>query len=183
MSPAGNLPPAANPAAATQLVVGISDCVVSNDAAAVLVTYALGSCIAVSIYDPMARVGGLLHIMLPESQIDQQRAEQTPFMFADTGVPLLFRKAYEQGAAKARLVVRLAGGAQVMDDARIFNIGKRNYLAVRKILWKAGVFIQAEAVGGDVSRTVRLDLSSGSFWIREGGTKEWEIKLKGGRPV
>lgn len=181
MSPAGSPVTFAGMRSARQLVVGISDCVVSNDASATLVTYALGSCVAVSIFDPLTHVGGLLHIMLPESQMDVKRAEQAPFMFADTGVPLLFQKAYAQGAAKARLVVRLAGGAQVMDDAGVFNIGKRNYLAVRKILWHAGVFVQAEAVGGEISRTVRLDLKTGSFWIREGGRNEWEISLKGAR--
>jgi chemotaxis protein CheD len=60
-------------------------------------------------------------------------------MFADTGIPLLFRRAYECGAEKRRLVVRVVGGAQVMDREGVFNIGKRNYLALRKILWKAGV--------------------------------------------
>lgn len=181
MSPAG-LPAALAASRARQVVVGISDCAISNDHSATLITYALGSCVAVSIFDPVARVGGLLHIMLPESQMDTRRAEQEPFMFADTGVPLLFDKAYAKGAVKGRLVVRLAGGAQVMDDAGIFNIGKRNYLAVRKILWKAGIFVQAEAVGGEVSRTVRLDMTSGSFWVREGGRAEWEITLKGARP-
>ena len=71
--------------------------------------------------------------------------------------------------------VRLAGGAQVLDSQGVFQIGKRNYLAARKILWKAGILIAAEAVGGEVSRTIRLELASGRLWIREGGGVEREL--------
>ncbi len=148
------------------VVVGVSDCRISNDPEDILVTYALGSCIAVAIYDPVAHVGGLLHYMLPESVIDRSKAEQCPFMFADTAIPRLFQKAYASGAEKRRLTVRLAGGAQVFNDGGIFDIGKRNYLAARKILWKAGVFVQCEQVGGSTPRTVRLEVGSGKVWLR-----------------
>jgi len=157
------------------LVVGIADCQVSRSRQEVLVTYALGSCIAVAIHDPVAGVGGLLHFMLPESTISPAKAGQNPYMFADTGIPLLFRRAYECGAEKRRLVVRAAGGSQVMDKEGVFNIGKRNYLALRKILWKAGVLLQAEEVGGNISRTVRLDVGSGKFWLRGPGNTEREL--------
>ena len=157
------------------LSVGIGDCRVSNAAETVLATYALGSCIAVVIYDPVAAVGGLLHFMLPESALNPVKAAQNPFMFADTGVPLLFRGACELGAEKRRLVVRVAGGAQVMDDGGVFNIGKRNHQALRKILWKAGVMIHAEEVGGTQSRTVRLEVGTGRFWVREPGRAEREV--------
>ena len=162
----------------SQVVVGVSDCQVSGDTSASLVTYALGSCIAVAIHDAQAQVGGLLHFMLPESSIARDKAAENPYMFADSGVPLLFRRAYSAGADKKRLVVRIAGGAQVMDDKGIFNIGKRNYLAVRKLLWQAGVMIHAEAVGGTASRTVRLDVESGRVFLRIAGGKE-ELLEKG----
>jgi chemotaxis protein CheD len=113
-----------------------------------------------------------LHLVLPDSAIGGARAGVRPYMFADTGVPLLFRWAYELGAEKRRLVVRLAGGAQVVDDRGIFDIGRRNHTATRKILWKAGVLIQAEAVGGNVSRTVRLDVGTGAMWLRGAGGSE-----------
>lgn len=158
-----------------QLVVGVADCQVTNDAAASLVTYALGSCVAVAIHDPVAQVGGMLHLMLPESSLDAAKAERNPYMFADTGIPLLFRQAYAAGADKKRLVVRLAGGAQVMDDAGVFNIGKRNCLTVKKVLWKAGVMITAEALGGNESRTVRLEMDSGRFLMRTAGGPELDI--------
>lgn len=154
------------------LIVGVGDCQISGDPESSLVTYALGSCIAVSIYDPVAKIGGLLHFMLPESRIDPVKATERPCMFADTGIPLLFRTAYAHGADKRRLVVHVAGGAQVLDDNGVFEIGKRNYQALRKILWKAGVFIHAEAVGGKNSRTVRLDMATGVFWMRGAGEPE-----------
>ena len=157
------------------VVVGVADCQISKSRDQVLVTYALGSCIAVAIHDPVAGVGGLLHYMLPESAISPAKAGGNPYMFADTGIPLLFRRAYEYGAEKRRLVVRVAGGAQVMDSEGIFNIGKRNYLALRKVLWKAGVLVQAEDVGGNAPRTVRLEVGSGRFWLRGAGSAEWEL--------
>jgi chemotaxis protein CheD len=117
----------------------------------------------------------MLHYMLPESSISPAKASENPYMFADTGIPLLFRHAYEYGAEKRRLVVRVAGGAQVMDRDGVFNIGKRNYLALRKILWKAGVLVHAEDVGGNGSRTVRLEVGSGRFWLRGPGSVEKEL--------
>ncbi|HUA77867.1 MAG TPA: chemotaxis protein CheD [Acetobacteraceae bacterium] len=161
--------------ALSSLIVGISDCKVSRDAESVLVTYALGSCIAVAMHDPVTRVSGLLHYMLPESAIDQNKAEQNPWMFADTGIPRLMEALKAAGADGKRMVVRLAGGAQVLDSQGVFQIGKRNYLAARRILWKAGIFIAAEAVGGEVSRTTRLEVGTGRVWVREGGGIEREL--------
>lgn len=167
------------------LTVGVGDCKVSSGPESVLTTYALGSCIAVAIHDPVAGVGGLLHYMLPESSLNPEKARESPYMFADTGVPRLFHAAYQLGAEKRRLVVRVAGGAQVMDENGVFNIGKRNHLALRKILWKAGVIIHAEEVGGTTSRTVRLEVASGRFFIRGPGMPDREIAVpangKGGR--
>jgi len=161
--------------AVKSLVVGISDCKVSNDGDSVLVTYALGSCIAVTLYDPASKVGGMLHFMLPESALDAQKAQQNPYMFADTGIKALLDAVRAGGAQPKRMVVRLAGGAQVLDGEGVFQIGKRNYLAARKILWKAGILISAEAVGGEVSRTTRLELATGRMWVREGGGIEKEL--------
>lgn len=161
--------------AVNPVVVGISDCKVTRDASAVLVTYALGSCIAVAMHDPVTKVSGLLHYMLPESAIDTNKAEQNPFMFADTGIPRLLDAVKAAGADGKRMVVRLTGGAQVLDSQGVFQIGKRNYLAARRILWKAGILIAAEAVGGEVSRTTRLDAATGRLWVREGGGAEREL--------
>lgn len=159
----------------SNIVVGVGDCAWSADPEAVLVTYALGSCIGLAIHDPVAGVAGLLHFMLPESKIDKDKASSRPYMFADTGIPALFRRSYEMGAVKSRLVVRAAGGAQVLDPAGFFNIGKRNYQAMRKILWQAGVMVQAESIGGTTSRTVRLEVHSGRMLYRGPGEEEREL--------
>ena len=166
----------------SQIVVGISDCRVSADPSVTLVTYALGSCIAVMVYEPAQKIGGMLHYMLPESSLDQAKAAQNPYMFGDTGIPLLFEKLRACGAGK-KLSVRLAGGAQVLDPQNVFAIGKRNYLAAKKVLWKLGAFIESEMVGGEVSRTVRLDLSNGKSWLREGGQPEVEFGAQSPKPA
>jgi chemotaxis protein CheD len=148
------------------VVVDIADLAVSNDPSATLITYSLGSCIGVAIWDPAAHVGGMLHYMLPDSQLSPDKARANPAMFADTGIPKLFRAAYELGAVKNRLIVKVAGGSQLLDDNGTFNIGKRNYLALRKIFWKNGVMIKAEDVGGSASRTLKLEVVSGIVTIK-----------------
>jgi chemotaxis protein CheD len=159
----------------SNLVVGIGDCQVSKDPDGSIVTYALGSCIAVIIHDAVAGVGGLLHFMLPKSSLDPVKADKNPFQFADTGIPILFRNAYQLGAEKQRLTVTVAGGAQIMDPQGTFNIGKRNCLAMRKIFWKAGVLVHGEYLGGMVSRTVRLEVGTGKIMLREAGQAEQEL--------
>lgn len=161
-------------------IVGIGEALVSRDPDSVLITYALGSCVAVAIHDPVVRVGGLLHFMLPESKALCSDSSTLPYKFADTGIPLLFHEAYRLGAEKGRMTVCVAGGAQVLDEHGVFNIGKRNLVAMRKILWRAGVMIQSEAVGGSVSRTVRLEIGSGRFWLREPGPSQPELSSPGG---
>jgi chemotaxis protein CheD len=148
------------------IAVNVGDCRVSNDQDAELVTYALGSCIAVTIYDPHIQVAGLLHFMLPDSSLSDGKARDNPFMFADTGIPRLFHRAYDLGGERQRMIVRIAGGAQVLDSQSLFNIGKRNYLATRKIFADAGVLVHGEAIGGTVSRTIRLEVATGKVWLR-----------------
>ena len=168
-----------------QIVVGMADCRVGNAGDQVLATYALGSCIGLAVHDPKATVGGLLHFMLPDSTIDPARGRQNPWMFADTGIPRLLEEVCARGGNKRRLVVRAVGGASMMDQENIFDIGRRNYQAMRKILWKAGILIHGEAVGGVRSRTVRLEVGSGKLWLSEAGeTRELPAGLpqKGGNP-
>ena len=157
------------------IVVGVGDCALSADPDSTLVTYALGSCIGLAIHDPVARVGGLLHFLLPESKIDPEKASRNPFLFADTGIPLLFRQSYELGAVKGRLVVRAVGAAQVIEGCGVFNIGKRNHQAMRRILWKAGVMIHREETGGNSSRTVRLEVGSGRLLCLGPGGAERDL--------
>ena len=143
------------------VTIDIGDCKVSNNASDELVTYGLGSCIAVMVHDPVAKVSGLLHFMLPESGLDLHKAAMRPHMFADTGIPRLFQSAYQLGALKQRMIVMATGGAQMLDPHGTFNIGKRNHLEMRKIFWKAGVVVRKEEMGGSTSRTVRMDVATG----------------------
>ena len=143
------------------LVVDIADMAVTDDPRATLVTHSLGSCIGVTIWDPQCKVGGMIHYMLPESSLSPEKAKANPPMFADTGVPALFRAAYELGANKKRMVVKVAGGSSLLDDKGTFNIGKRNYVMLRKMFWKNSILIDGEDVGGQISRTLRLDVGTG----------------------
>jgi chemotaxis protein CheD len=156
-------------APARLLVVGMGELVVSADPAVTLVTYALGSCLGLAVYDPVARVGGMLHAMLPSSEVDPARAAALPALFVDTGVPELFRACYGRGARKERLVVTIAGaGALSGEDTDQFRIGKRNLLMVRQLFWKNSVLVHGEDVGGSVSRTLSLNVGDGQVLIRMG---------------
>jgi len=147
--------------------------VASNDPNAELVTYSLGSCLGVTLYDPGLKIGGLLHLMLPDSSIDPTKAARSPFMFADTGVPRLFHAVYNLGGERERLLIRVAGGAQFLDPGGIFNIGERNQKAVNRLLERNGHVIHAQDVGGVSSRTMRLDLATGRISIRCPGVEPY----------
>lgn len=156
-------------------IVGVADIAVSNNPSEDIITYSLGSCIAVVIYDPTVQVGGMLHYMLPESSMDPEKARKIPAMFADTGIVTLFKQSYHYGATKKNLVVKVVGGAQIMDENGVFNIGKRNYLALRKLFWKNNVMVSAEHVGGNVNRTVRLEMTTGRVILKVSGMGEFEL--------
>jgi len=157
------------------LVVGVADLVASNDSTADIVTYSLGSCLGVTVYDPGKKIGGLLHLMLPDSSIDAAKAASLPYMFVDTGVPRLFHAAYNLGADRSRLVVKVAGGAQMLDQQGIFNIGIRNVSALEKIIAQNGLRIHAADTGGLSSRTVRLDLTNGNVSVKTPGSEIYLI--------
>ncbi len=144
-----------------ELIVGISDLKVSKNPIDVLVTYALGSCVAVAVYDPKVKVGGLLHFMLPDSSLDVNKAKVMPAMFADTGITLLFKSCYAVGAEKKRMIVKVAGGASILDDTNYFRIGQKNITAMRKIFWRNNVLIDGEDTGDNFNRTIRLELANG----------------------
>jgi chemotaxis protein CheD len=154
-----------------RIVVGIGEFAVSNDKSSVIMTHALGSCVAVCLWDPEARVAGLIHVLLPDSRINLDRAQMQPAAFADTGIPILFRTAYDYGVQKKRVQVRLIGGADVTGIGQgggEGTVGKRNILAVRSLLWKNGVMVQREAVGGTEARTVALEVSDGRIQVTSG---------------
>lgn len=157
------------------VVVGMGDLKVNDDPGAVLVTYALGSCIAVCLHDPVRRVAGLIHYMLPLAKASPDKAKTQPAMFGDTGMVLLFGEMFALGCRKADLVVKLVGGGTFHDDKGVFNIGPRNYTVAKKQLWKNGIMIVAEDVGGRKSRTVRLSVGDGRVLISCQHGEEMEI--------
>ena len=151
------------------VVVTISDAKVSNNPADILTTYSLGSCIGVSLYDACVGVGGLFHYQLPDSSLHPDRATEKPFMFADTGLKALLSKLMSMGARKENLNVTVAGGAAIAAAPKGFDIGKRNHLAIRKIMWKAGIRIRNEDVGGATPRNLYLDIENGNVTIKTFG--------------
>ena len=157
------------------LTINIADVRVSDDPHVDLVTYSLGSCIGVAVWDPEARVAGMLHYMLPDSSLSPEKAEDKPGMFADTGIPALFKAAYKLGAKKQRMKVIVVGGSQVLDQKGFFNIGKRNDIAVRKMFHKNNVIIDYKDVGGTVNRTIKLAINNGDIWIKVSGKGEKKI--------
>ena len=150
-------------------VVGVADMKVSRTASDVLVTYSLGSCVGVTMYDPRIRAGGLVHCMLPLSTIDPEKARTRPEMFTDTGLALLLQKLFDLGAEKRTLIVKVAGASRLLDDNGVFRIGERNLAVLEKILEKNGIPIAAEDVGGTVARTMSLHLSSGKTVLKISG--------------
>lgn len=148
--------------------IGVGEMMVSDREDDELVTYSLGSCVGLTVYDPVARVGGMLHAMLPLSKMDPEKAGQRPCMFVDTGVTQLLEEIFKRGGKRARLSVKVAGGGNMLDPQRHFNIGERNYAVLRKILWKNNILIASEDVGGSRPRTMHLLMSDGRTIIRSG---------------
>jgi chemotaxis protein CheD len=153
------------------LVVGVGDLAIER-APRHLVTYALGSCICVTAYDPVARVGGLVHALLPEGAADPKRAAERPPLFADLGIDMLLKGLVGLGAQLPRLRLALCGGAALIGAPNIFDIGKRNILAAKKQLWIHRVPLAAEETGGGASRSVRLDLNTGAVVVTSPGKPE-----------
>lgn len=154
--------------------VGMADYKVGK-APDVIISYGLGSCIGISLYDPQSKVGGLLHIMLPDST--QSRASENPAKFADTGIPLMLDEVIKLGAVRSRIVAKIAGGAQMFAFANatdIMRVGARNADAVKRILQELKIPLCAEDVGGNYGRTVQIDLETGIYRVKtiDKGDKE-----------
>lgn len=155
-----------------RVIVNVSDGRVSNDPMDIMATYSLGSCIGVCLYDPVAHIGGMLHYQLPSSMMDARRAEENPMMFADTGMNILMRELTALGANKKRMQIKIAGGAAMDNGPKGFDIGKRNYLAIKKILWQNSMFVDAEDIGGTSARNLYLNMASGAVTVRTNGLEK-----------
>ena len=155
------------------ITVGISDLNVAKDGD-VLVTYALGSCVGICLYDPVMKIAGLSHIMLPSSQ--GFPPGQQPYKFADTAIPILVRKMEQAGAQRIRLRAKIAGGAQMfagVNNSSLANIGQRNVAAVKAELAKLRIAIIAEDTGKNYGRTQYLNSADGSMRIKSVNKGEW----------
>lgn len=153
-------------------VVGVADHKISQGPDDVIITHALGSCLGITAYDPASKVGGLFHVMLPNASVNPEKAAANPDMFVDSGLPKFFKELYSAGAQKPRLIVKVAGGAQIQDKKDFFAIGKRNYVTMRKLFWKNGIMIKGEDVGGNISRTMHLEIATGKVTISTGGQEK-----------
>ncbi|PLX47544.1 MAG: chemotaxis protein CheD [Desulfobulbaceae bacterium] len=161
----------------TILVLGVGDLGASKNPPELIKTYALGSCVAVILIHPKTRVVGMVHVALPDSTINPQKARTKPGYFADTGIPALIREMMGLGCSGGpkQMVAKIAGGAKIMDPNNVFNIGNRNILAVKKILWKYGVGPRAEDVGGVISRTVTVSAKTGRVTLSSPGKEDWRL--------
>ncbi|EIQ00379.1 chemotaxis protein [Opitutaceae bacterium TAV1] len=149
-----------------RVIIGVGELAVSNNPGVTLSTYALGSCVAVVAFDPAARGGGILHIMLPESSLAPDKAAQQPAMFADSGIPALFNALAGIRTERRRLRLFVAGGASVSGGPDVFRIGERNTVAVLRMLAVYGCPIVGNDSGGVVNRTLHLDLATGRLTLR-----------------
>ncbi|MGQ9848359.1 MAG: chemotaxis protein CheD [Bacteroidales bacterium] len=155
------------------IIVGIADMKISFEPDIVLITYGLGSCIGMTLYDPFLKVGGLLHFMLPDSKLDTHKGSLNPLIFADTAIPIFFEEIYRLGVKKERLEVRIAGGSHIFDESGFFNIGRKNYLMLKKILRDYDIPVKGKDIGGKTNRTLFLEISTGRVFVK---TKEFGIK-------
>ncbi|HHX73751.1 MAG TPA: chemotaxis protein CheD [Firmicutes bacterium] len=148
-----------------QITVGIGECAVTNETAAKLKTYALGSCVAVTAYSRLHRAAGMVHIALP-SPPNNEAAGQRPAYYASTGIPLLLEKMRREfGCRRTELLVGVYGGADSARGKDYFAIGKKNLTAVMRVLSDMSLTVSSAAVGGDVSRTVEMDVATGNVTI------------------
>jgi chemotaxis protein CheD len=155
-----------------KVIVGVGGIAVSNDPATILSTYSLGSCLGIALYDPVARAGGLLHAMLPDSSINPAKARENPGMFVDSGLPAIFRALYQIKAEKHRIQICVAGAAKLMDNTGFFNIGERNVEALLRILQEHQLILQSQQLGGLVSRTIHLHVETGAVRLKASGQAE-----------
>ena len=154
--------------------VGIGEYSVSRKKDDVIKTFALGSCVAVIMYDKLKKVAGLIHIALPDSSVNSKKAEHRPGYFVDTGLPVFLKEMKKRSATRNGAWIKIVGGSNIMDEKRRFDIGKRNLLAVKKYLWKNQLGIIEEEVGGNISRTVSVSVATGVVEVSSKG-KKWNL--------
>ncbi|HEX3032447.1 MAG TPA: chemotaxis protein CheD [Bacillota bacterium] len=158
------------------LSIGLGEMQISDDPNTVMVCYGLGSCIGISFYDPIKKVGALAHIVLPDSALARDKDSRPKY--ANTCIPYTLEKMQQKGALISRIIVKIAGGAQVLQVAGIKNrldIGSRNIDAVKEALKLAGLPLRGQDVGGNFGRTMQFSIADGKNIIKMVGKGEKEI--------
>jgi chemotaxis protein CheD len=158
---------------AADVVVRMGELAVSGAADDVLVSVGLGSCIGLALVSRRGGACGLAHVMLPDSA---GRPVEKHGKFADTAVPALLAALAGHGVPSSSLDAILVGGAQMFAAASGLEIGARNEAAVRAALAAARIPIAAAATSGNIGRTIRVHVASGSVTVREAGAKELELR-------
>lgn len=156
------------------IVIGISDLNIALDGD-VLVTYALGSCVGICLYDPVSKIAGLSHIMLP-TITDFKDPNAQKEKYADTAIEILLNKMLAAGALRIRIRAKIAGGAQMfapVNNTSLAGIGERNIVAVKNELARLKIPIAAEDTGKNYGRTLFLDSNDGSMKIKSVNKGEW----------
>lgn len=158
-------------------ILGIGEYGSARGAGEVVKTLGLGSCVAVVILDPATRTVGMVHVALPDSSIaTPDDIKKLPGRFADTALDALLKDMARHGAIKHReMIVKLAGGAVIMDPKNTFNIGKRNVLAIKKALWEKQMGARSEDVGENYSRSVSVSVDTGIVEVYSPGRGKWTI--------
>jgi chemotaxis protein CheD len=149
------------------VTIGISDMKIVKSAD-FLVTYALGSCVGICLYDSMTKVGGLGHIMLPYFPVSSQKQENV-HRFANTCIPSMVNEMERMGCSRARLKAKIAGGAKMFEvsgDSTFGNIGARNVLAVKETLRNFRIPILAEDTGLNYGRTLYFYVETGTMVVK-----------------
>lgn len=158
-------------------VVGIGEYIISDRLDDVIKTYALGSCVGLTIYSPIKKVAGMAHIVLPESSVNREESVNRPGYFADTAIPLLINKMCNSyGCSKENLIVNIFGGAQSVIKDDIFNIGKKNVSAVMNVLKTNNIKCNFTQTGGCFSRTLEIDVATGEPKVYSNAMKIQPIK-------
>lgn len=157
--------------------IGMSQIEITSKPGTLLVAPSLGSCIGLGIYDPVIKLGGMAHIVLPGGD-KALKPDEKPGKYADTAIPELLSKLLSMGAVKSRLVIKMAGGAQmfnIQQGSNILNIGMRNTIAVKAALSKEGLDIKNSDTGGNKGRTFKLDVATGVYSVKLIGQNECEL--------
>jgi chemotaxis protein CheD len=151
-----------------QHIVGIGEWKASSQAGDQIVTHALGSCLGITVYDPAAGVGGMVHVMLPQpGKGEEDDAAQRPGKYVGPGLEALMEACLKLGARRERLVLTAAGGATAREDGEdFFQIGRRNMAMLRKVLWSSGMLLKAHDTGGTRPRMLTLDIANGGVTVR-----------------